>query len=132
MHARTARFAAFVLAIALVAAGCSSDDSNGDKAAPRRSSTTATTTSTSQGSTPTAGAGQPVASAGCRSKAATPAVLGQRRPLQVKGQERWYLLSTPVAEPAKPLPLVLDFHGLAEGAATHKMMSRFGELGQQE
>ena len=52
--------------------------------------------------------------------------------MQVQGQERWYLLSTPVADPATPKPLVLDFHGLAEGATAHKQMTRFGDLAQQE
>jgi polyhydroxybutyrate depolymerase len=76
-------------------------------------------------------------------------VADQRVGLTVDGAPRWYLLTTPsptaprVIDPAAtttaaravvsvPRPLVLDFHGLAEGAVIHSVTTRFGALAQQE
>ncbi len=44
-----------------------------------------------------------------------------------EGAPRWYLLTAP--EGNEPQPLVLDFHGLAEGAEAHTQMGMMGELG---
>ncbi|MEJ7583592.1 MAG: PHB depolymerase family esterase [Acidimicrobiales bacterium] len=46
--------------------------------------------------------------------------------------ERFYLLTNPDHEPDTPVPLVLDLHGLAEGALVHTMMSAFSDLAEKE
>lgn len=57
----------------------------------------------------------------------------ERRTIQVAGEERWYLLSTPSAHDGKtPLPLVVEFHGLAEGANIAAQMSNMDKLGERE
>jgi polyhydroxybutyrate depolymerase len=86
-----------------------------------------------------------VPSSGCASPQG-PSVTNQLQGLFVNGTARWYLLTTPslgtpgptagAAAPEGtapvPRPLVLDFHGLAEGAALHSQLSGFGTLGQQD
>ncbi|MCY7399413.1 MAG: hypothetical protein LH477_00360 [Nocardioides sp.] len=49
------------------------------------------------------------------------------------GPDRYYLLSAPdgVANDA-PLPVVVDFHGLLEGAQIHSQMSQFGPYAAEE
>jgi polyhydroxybutyrate depolymerase len=76
-------------------------------------------------------------------------VTDQRQDIEVAGAARWYLLTTPgpgtpapqsvghtgaasPQTPSGPRPLVLDFHGLAEGAAIHSTTSMFGQLGQKD
>ncbi len=117
---RATLVAATLLALALAAGACSSSGAN----APSTSS-----------ATPARAAGPPVRSTGC-STAAAPAVTSQRQDIEVEGVDRWYLLTTPAPStsgPTSPVarPLVLDFHGLAEGASLHALTSRFGELGQK-
>jgi polyhydroxybutyrate depolymerase len=87
--------------------------------------------------------GSPVASVGCN-RLQGPAVADQLQGIVVDGTPRWYLLTTPspgtsgptpnggTVAGAVPRPLVLDFHGLAEGALLHSFTSRFGDLGQQD
>ncbi|MDQ6697320.1 MAG: hypothetical protein M3Z46_07665 [Actinomycetota bacterium] len=71
-----------------------------------------------------------MASAGCRAGATT-AVKDQRHDLQSGGEQRWYFLTTPsVANGRRPMPLVVDLHGLAEGAGIHVQMTQFGRLAQ--
>ena len=67
--------------------------------------------------------------------------------IEVDGTSRWYLLNTPspttpsptpprrsAAEPGTPIPrpLVVDFHGLSEGAVIHSATTMFGALGQKD
>ncbi|MBI2705730.1 MAG: prolyl oligopeptidase family serine peptidase [Actinobacteria bacterium] len=76
--------------------------------------------------------GAPVPSPGCgrSTQAATDL---EKRTIPVGGAERWYLLTTPAKHDGKtPLPLVVDFHGLLEGAQIHAAMSKFGDLGKSE
>jgi polyhydroxybutyrate depolymerase len=74
----------------------------------------------------------PVPSPGCGTSEVGP-LLNTQVDLEVNGTDRWYLLTTPVAhDGATPLPLVLDFHGLAEGAVIHTSMSNFSPLAQSE
>ncbi len=48
-------------------------------------------------------------------------------------QARWYLLTTPrLPDGRKPVPLIVDFHGLLEGAQVHVQMSQFGRLAQRK
>ena len=83
----------------------------------------------------------PVPSAGCALPPG-PSVTNQREDIAVSGVDRWYLLSTPAPStrsgPAtgspspRPRPLVLDFHGLSEGAVLHSTTTQFGALGQKD
>ena len=112
-----------VAALAMCAA-CS--DGTTDVAGSATTSASTTTT--------TEAAPQPVPSEGCRGDATASApVTDERRTIDVDGVERWYLLTTP-AQPAdqEPMALVLDFHGLAEGAQIHTQMSGFTPIAQRE
>ncbi len=125
---------AVLAALALVAA-CSGDDS--------ASSGTSTTSTTSGSGTSAPDRIEPVPSAGCAAAASNASgsnagvtnagVTDERRTLDVEGVERWYLLTTPPAGTGNdPMPLLLDFHGLAEGAEIHSLMSGFGAIAQRE
>lgn len=48
-----------------------------------------------------------------------------RHDLSVAGEDRHYLVSTPPSD-GEPLPLVVDLHGLMEGAEIHATMTRYG------
>jgi polyhydroxybutyrate depolymerase len=62
-----------------------------------------------------------------------PAVATEQQSLEVNGTPRLFLLTTPAPSPAvTPRPLVLDFHGLAEGAQLQATTSQFGVLGQKD
>ncbi len=91
--------------------------------------------------------GAPVPSSGCHA-APTAAVTNQRQNIEIDGVARWYLLTTPSpstpsrvssekSSPATkgaaiPRPMVVDFHGLSEGASLHSATSQFGNLGQKD
>jgi polyhydroxybutyrate depolymerase len=84
------------------------------------------------GGTTTAPDDGPVASAGCGTST-TRAVTSERRTVTGPEGERWYLLTTPEGHDGRtPLPLVIDYHGLAEGAEVHTRMSSYGELARRE
>ncbi|CAN5146939.1 hypothetical protein BH20ACT3_BH20ACT3_15400 [soil metagenome] len=71
---------------------------------------------------------EPVASAGCGTS--TVGVVETER-LEVSG-DRWYLLTTPEAHAGETaIPLVLDFHGLTEGAEVHAGHSELGPYAQE-
>jgi len=143
-HRRAVSLVAGTLALAAVCGGCSS--SGGAATGPGASSGSVTVAT---GTAPSGAA--PVPSAGCRTVAgrdevaAGPAVTDQRVTVEVGGTQRWYLLDVPATDTPSPVPsaagtapgsaprpLVLDFHGLAEGATLHSATSRFGVLGQQD
>jgi polyhydroxybutyrate depolymerase len=117
------RGAAAVAAVVLaLGAGCSGDDGAEDPAAAGDGPTTTA-----------AAAPAAVPSAGCESEVAQPRVDLVEGSIDTGGTARRYLLSAPAAEPGdEPLPLVLDFHGLAEGADTHAQMTQLGPLGIDE
>lgn len=134
---RTAVVATCLVASALVAAGCSSSGGSAASAPPSSPTTAAAVAS-----------GAPVPSSGC-SEPAGPEVANQRQNLEVGGTQRWYLLTTPApttpsptapvgtptttaTETPIPRPLVVDFHGLAEGATIHSITTGFGSLGQRD
>jgi polyhydroxybutyrate depolymerase len=71
-----------------------------------------------------------VPSPGCAKDQAAPAVQ-ERRTLEVDGAERWYLLTVP-PDATDPAPLVLDFHGLSEGAELHARTSAYDAVAQRE
>ncbi len=53
--------------------------------------------------------------------------------MTVAGEERIYFLTTPPAhDGTTPVPLVLDFHGLGEGAQLHMSMSNFGAVAKEK
>lgn len=101
------------------------------------SSSTDDATTGPGGSGPSATGGTVVAvsprpSGGCGAPAQG-AVREERRTLDVAGEERWYLLTVPgTHDGTTPLPLVLDFHGLSEGAEIHARMSGYSVLAEQE
>ena len=75
--------------------------------------------------------GAPVPSAGCGASVAEPGVEVEH-PINVRGAPRRYLLTTPSAHDGEtPLPVVLDFHGLLEGAEVHATMSQWSALAEE-
>jgi len=73
-----------------------------------------------------------VPSAGCGVSDQTP-VVEQKRTVVVNGTERWFLVTVPGAhDGTTPLPLVIDYHGLAEGAQIHTLMSGFSAVAERE
>jgi polyhydroxybutyrate depolymerase len=114
--------AALVVGLLLVGA-CGGDD---DEASP------ATTTSTTidLAAHPEATPARP--SPGC-GHSTVGAVARERHTLTIAGEERWYLLTTPNAhDGTTPLPLVVELHGLAEGAAIAAQMSQLDTIGERE
>ncbi len=113
--------------LALVATGCSHRSgpaSTIPKTAPT-SRAAAADVSTGQAAVPSTGCSQP----------AGPELSGQKETIEVGGTSRFYLLSTPpppAGSTAIPRPVVVDFHGLDEGAGVHEATSLFGPLGQKD
>jgi len=135
MTRRTMGMAVAALALLLAACGGSSDG----KAAPAASgagseSTTsgasaATTTTTEPATAP----GAAVASPGCTAGTKPTPVTEQKQTVDVAGTQRWYLLTAPkAADDAKPQPLIVDYHGLSEGAVIHTKMSGFSALAEKD
>lgn len=124
-----------VAASALLLASCSSTRTGAGAAARRAtapSTTSHTTTSQSTTSDTAPGSGIPVGvptpSPGCGHSDVGPGI-DVRRTITSSGVQRWYLLTVPPAHTgAAPLPLLLDFHGLTEGAEIHTRMSGFDQL----
>jgi poly(3-hydroxybutyrate) depolymerase len=125
--------AAVALTVALLCSACSG-------------SATGASTSTSPPATTTAkvATGAPVPSPGC-ARPQTGPVTDEHQTIEVDGASRWYLLNTPsptVPGPTGthrsaggapiPRPLVVDFHGLSEGAVIHSTTTMFGSLGQKD
>ena len=113
-----------LLGVVIALAGCSSSGSN-------KSAANDSPTSTTPSTTPAVATGAPIPSPGCGTSKVG-ALDADHRTIQVDGQTREYLLTTPAAHGSKPVPLVLDFHGLAEGAEVHTHMSNFGALAQKD
>jgi polyhydroxybutyrate depolymerase len=75
----------------------------------------------------------PRSSPGCSSSAGHPKLTLARQNLTIAGVGRWYLISTPApAAGNRPLPVVLDFHGLGEGAQLEAVTTLFGPLAQKD
>jgi len=130
---------ALLTAITLGASACSGSSESNAKVvqkADMATSTTAgggdsktTTTTTDPTAAPTGqkASGAPVPSAGCGSSTVK-AVSGEKRTLP--DSDRWYRLTTPPEhDGSAPLPLVVDFHGLSEGADIHELFSQFEAYG---
>ncbi|MBX3285224.1 MAG: prolyl oligopeptidase family serine peptidase [Actinobacteria bacterium] len=124
---------ALVVASALLAGGCAGSDSEGSSpttaGASGDSSTTiaeATTTTVDPTAAPAGevATAEPIPSDGCGRSTVT-AGTEQKQDLPESG--RWYLLTTPPEHDGEtPLPLVIDYHGLSEGAEIHATFSQFG------
>jgi len=117
-------------------AGCSSDESGTGSSQQSNDTTTTDTVGatvggvTTQKEADTGRTGGAVRSAGC-GRPSAPAVTDERRTLDSDGTERWYLLTTPESGVDQPLPLLLDFHGLSEGAEVHARMTSFDALAKE-
>jgi len=72
--------------------------------------------------------GPAVPSNGCDGAVAP--VSSERRTLPVAELTRWYLVTIPGGPAGAPMPLVLDFHGLTEGAELHARISGIGEYAE--
>ena len=125
---------AMAVVVVLACTGCTSSGGS----APASATSTQTLT---------VAAGPPVPSSGCDIPQSGP-VTNQQENITVDGSPRWYLLDTPspttpsptaAVAPSStkagtpiPRPMVVDFHGLGEGAVLHSATTRFGELGQKD
>jgi polyhydroxybutyrate depolymerase len=129
---RSSAVAALALGAALVLASCASAASDGDRSGGSDGSggsEAAKTTTTLVTSAPVGAQanGPAVASAGCGTTTQQP-VTKEKQFLD--DSDRWFLLTTPdELDQDAPLPLVLDFHGLAEGADVHAMMTELPAYG---
>lgn len=114
-----------VAALGLLAAACGNDDGTGTDARPEQTAPAGAQ----------AAERAPHPSPGCDADD-TEELAGldaERQTIDVDGEERWYLLNTPEAHDGEtPLPLVVSFHGLSEGADVHQVMTSYGELGREE
>jgi polyhydroxybutyrate depolymerase len=150
LRARTGRPAISLAAlVTCVVALCSGCTAAGTASAATTSAATTSAATHADGRVPsvtTLPVHTALPSVGC-SHPAAPAVTEQRVTISVNGAPRWYLLTTPApATPVTPAsggsqptagspiprPLVLDFHGLDEGAVLHATTTQFGALGQQD
>jgi polyhydroxybutyrate depolymerase len=109
-----AALVAVVVVFALAAVGCASGSNLGST---KRASATGTTAV--------------ARSAGC-SHPSSPVAASQVT-IPVHGAERSYILDVPASATAgRPAPLVVDLHGMSEGAVVHRQVSRFADLGQDK
>jgi polyhydroxybutyrate depolymerase len=69
-------------------------------------------------------------SAGCQAGAVAENDL-VKKTMNVAGMDRYYILSNPAGDGTTPLPLVVDLHGLLEGADVQARLSGLGAYGQQ-
>lgn len=119
------RCALVLVVLCAVGAGCSTTTETTDT-----TDTTETTGRTDTTQAPPATTIAPEPSAGCTAARPLADLTSAERHLDVDGTDRWYLASVPADSVAsKPLPLVVDFHGLSEGAVVHTQMSEMGAFG---
>jgi polyhydroxybutyrate depolymerase len=103
-----------VMGLVVLTVGCASDSNTGS------ASPTTVTPST-----------VPARSGGC-GHTTTP-VVASNASITVNGTQRSYLLDVPAsATDGRAAPLVVDMHGLSEGAQFHRRASNFAGLGQQK
>jgi len=124
--------AALVVTAALVLAACSGSSDAGTKDEGNRPDATTSTTAPIVTAAP---AGEQANGPADPSKGCG---LGLQEPVTkakefLDDSDRWFLLTTPDDLDADtPLPLVLDFHGLAEGADVHALMTELPAYGQEQ
>lgn len=111
-------------------AGSSGGSDGGADGGSGSSSEAATTTVVNAAPAGEQATGPAVPSAGCGTSAQQP-VTKEKQFLD--DSDRWFLLTTPDDIDADtPLPMVLDFHGLAEGADVHALMTELPAYGQEQ
>lgn len=130
---------ALVAVLALGVAACSSEGSDaGDGGADEPAAETTTSTAEAPEAPETTDAAapgdvataEPVASAGCGTSEVG-SVVEEKQFLD--DSQRWFLLTTPTEHDGEtPIPLVFDFHGLAEGANVHARMTEMAAFGSKE
>lgn len=147
---RTWRLGRTILAVvammSLLGAACSASDDTSATGADDNATADATdsdaatndSSDTAGDTTPGGGAlaATPVPSAGCGTSKVG-AVANERREVDVtdsnSGDNRWYLLNTPDAhDGTTPIPVVVSFHGLSEGAEVHAVHSNLAATGNAE
>jgi polyhydroxybutyrate depolymerase len=119
------RLAAVVTVAMVVVAGCSGDDdgAKSDASARKQAVSTEKKATDAAAATP---------SAGCRGAATAVTSLAEEK-MPIRGVSRRFLLSAPAWKRGDtPLPLVVDFHGLAEGADVHAQMTQLAPQGNEE
>jgi polyhydroxybutyrate depolymerase len=120
-RARTAAIATVAATLALAACGSSGGSS---KATPSTTKDAKPVSAAPPGAVATAPA---TPSKGCGASADTSTVTLAKHTLL---GDRYYLLTTPKAAGTKPVPVVVDIHGLLEGAEVHSKMSGMHVYGQ--
>jgi len=122
-----ARLVALLAAGALVLSACSGDDETDTTASPETTTTTAIEIVEDD---PASVSADP--SAGCGGAATTPP--GETEHDITSGEiEGTYAQYVPTAHDGdRPVPLVLDLHGLVEGGPIHAAHTQLGPLGAQE
>lgn len=131
LRSRSLRRRHVLLAAVLLAATAGCQTSNDTTAASLSTTAASTTTDPTAAPTGHVATAKPVPSAGCRGGAAQPVSLERRT---LPGTDRWYLVTVPTPSDAKaaaPMPMVLDFHGLFEGADLHARTSGLGPYAEQ-
>ncbi|HWJ97949.1 MAG TPA: PHB depolymerase family esterase [Acidimicrobiales bacterium] len=126
---------AVAVAASLVLAACSGSSDAGPSGSPDSTSSgdgggkATTTTVVAAAPAGERANGPAVPSAGCGESVQQP-VTKEKQFLD--DSDRWFLLTTPdELDQDTPLPMVLDFHGLAEGADVHAQMTLLPEYGQE-
>jgi polyhydroxybutyrate depolymerase len=114
------------MAVLVLAPACSDDGGDGAGGDERPGTTAA------DGDAAATEEAEPQPSAGC-GQGEDAEVSLEERTLDVRATPRRFLVTAPPqAADGEPLPLVLDFHGLAEGADIHAQMTQLGPLGIEE
>ena len=125
MRARVLAAVAVTVALSMTAGACSGDDGAAGGA------TDDPAVGGDESAEATGADAAPAPSTGCDGGPTAPAEL-EEVTLDVGGTPRRYLVSAPAWDGDDPLPLVLDFHGLAEGAEIHAQMSQLGPMAVDE
>ncbi len=112
-------------ALAVLSAGCGEGGGATAEAAPAETTVPPTTA--------IGDAEDPTVSAGCMDRPADRrATVEAEHLIEVGGEQRRYLLTTPASDGDEPLPVVFDFHGLMEGSEVHARMSEYSALAEEE
>jgi polyhydroxybutyrate depolymerase len=120
-----------VVALSVAVGACSGEDGGSDSAGDDPAAADEGGADEGGGADPTGADAAPDPSAGCEGGPTAQADL-EEMTLDVGGVARRALVSAPAWDGDDPLPLVLDIHGLAEGADVHAQMSQLGPMGVEE